>query len=115
MAEGRPSTPELYDRLPYKPREDPEEAVRVLVQTRTHLVPGSDHYEKLLFILDLVCDHLWGRTFHPRRDRFHLYGPPLGRKNHRFYFVVDHGQATDDSTVPVLWYQFTGAGDPLSV
>jgi hypothetical protein len=113
MAEARPSTPELYDLPPYGPREDPKEAVRILVQTRTHLLPGADYYEKLNFMLDLICNHVWGRRFITRRDRFHLYGPPFGRKNHRFYFVVDHGQARDDSTVPVLWYQFTGAEDPL--
>jgi hypothetical protein len=113
MTEARPSTPELYDLRPCGPREDTKEAVRVLVQTRTHLLPGADYYEKLTFMLDLICNHVWGRLFIPRRDRFHLYGPPFGCKNHRFYFVVDHGQARDDSIVPVLWYQFTGAGDPL--
>jgi hypothetical protein len=113
MAKVRPSTPELYDLFPSGPEEDPKEAVRVLVQTRTHLIPGEDYYEKLNFMLDLICEHMWGRAFLNRRDRFYLYGGPFGCKNRRCYFLVDHGQARDDSTVPVLWYRFTGAGDPL--
>jgi hypothetical protein len=34
-------------------------------------------------------------------------------KNCRCYYIVDHGQTLDDSTVPLIWYQFTGAEDPL--
>ena len=113
MTDRRLTTPELYDRFPSGPGEDRKQAVRVLVQTRTHLVPGEDYYEKLGFMLNLITNHMWGRDFIPRRDRFHIYGPPFGYKNRRCYFLVDHGLACDDNTVPVFWYQFSGAGDPL--
>ena len=97
------------------PQEDPSEAVRVLVQTRTHLLRGENYYDKLNFILDMVCEFLWGRFFLPQKDRFHVYGPPFSRINRRVHFLVDHGQAYDDSTVPVLWYRYNGGEDPLSV
>jgi hypothetical protein len=97
------------------PHEDVNEPIRVLVQTRTHHLRGADYYEKLGFMLDMVCQLLWKRRFRPQIDRFHLYGPPFSEVNRRIYFLVDHGQTPDDASARVLWYRYNGGRDPLSV
>ncbi|POR31688.1 Uncharacterized protein TPAR_08097 [Tolypocladium paradoxum] len=88
--------------------EDPGVPKRILVQTKTHLVPGDDYHQRCLFLLDVMCRHHWNRDFDPRQDRWSEYGAWFGYDNRRCYFLVDHGQSSADRHVPVLWYEWTG-------
>ena len=88
--------------------ENSTKPTRVLVQTKTHLVPGGDYDERLLFMLDLICQHHWNRDYDPDQDRWSVYGARFGYDNRRCYFLVDHGQSSTDDDIPVLWYQWTG-------
>jgi hypothetical protein len=84
------------------------EPTRILVQTKTHLVPGDDYHQRCLFMLDLICQHHWKRDFHPGQDRWSVYGARFGYDKRRCYFLVDHGQSTTDDDIMLLWYQWTG-------
>jgi hypothetical protein len=89
---------------------------RILVQTKTHLVPGDEYGKRCYFILDLVCQHHWNRNFVFGEDRWNSYGTEFGYDNRTCYFLVDHGQSATDDDVPVIWYQWTGESllEPLS-
>lgn len=88
---------------------------RILLQTKTHLVPGSDFDEKLFFMLDLICHYHWGRNFDCEQDRYYTHGCRFLYPNRTCYFVVDNGVATsdDDEDVEVLWYLYRGTEEPL--
>lgn len=81
---------------------------RILVQTKTHLVPGDGYDQRCLFLLDLICQYHWNRDFDPDQDRWSVYGAWFSYDNRRCYFLVDHGQSLNDNDVPVLWYEWTG-------
>jgi hypothetical protein len=95
--------------------ENPTGPKRILVQTKTHLVPGGDYGERCYFILDRICQLHWNRDFVFGEDRWNSYGARFGYDNRTCYFLVDHGQSIDDD-VPVVWYQWTGKSllEPLS-
>jgi hypothetical protein len=93
--------------------EDPMEPQRILVQKKTHLVPGDDYDQRLFFMLDLICQHQWNRDYVPGRDRWIVYGAQFCYENRRCCFLLDHGQILDDNNVPVLWYEWTGEGESL--
>ena len=80
---------------------------RILVQTNTRLVPGDDYHRRLLFMLDLTCQHHWNRDYLPDQVRWSVYGCRFGYDNRRCYVLVHHGQSSNDDGVPVLWYQWT--------
>ncbi|KAK3936693.1 hypothetical protein QBC46DRAFT_394382 [Diplogelasinospora grovesii] len=93
------------------PPERSEGPVRILVQTKTHLVPGEDYLSKRMFMANLICQRHWNRDFdsESHNDRGYLYGGVFGQDNRRCYFLVDHGQHSgNDDDVPVLWYEWTG-------
>ena len=107
------TTANLWESMELGPGEDPKEPLRILVQTKTHLVQGADYHEKKWFILDMICQHHWKRDYIPVRDRWSAHGTKFGLTNRRCYFLLDHGETLDDNTVPVLWYEWTGEGKPL--
>jgi hypothetical protein len=86
---------------------------RILVQTKTHLVPGKDFDEKLMFMLDRICQHHWHRKYDFKQDRWSTHGCRFGYPNRTCYFLLDSGESTNDDTVEVLWYLFTGIEEPL--
>ena len=81
---------------------------RVLVQTKTHLVPGDDYEQRLMFMLNLICNRHLNRNFDSRQDRYSAEGTWFGYHNRRCYFLVDHGESSNDHDVPVSWYEWTG-------
>ena len=70
---------------------DKDQPVRVLVQTRTHLVPGdkSDQWreEKMQ---NLICQQLWKRDFDRFRERARNYHCFWGIDDVECWFLVDH-------------------------
>ncbi|RMJ15869.1 hypothetical protein CDV36_004475 [Fusarium kuroshium] len=85
--------------------------VRILLQSVTHLVPGSDRGEKLDFVQNTVCQHHWQRDFDRSQERWYSRGDYFGLKNRKCYFIIDHhGQdhTIEEEEVPVLWYKWTG-------
>lgn len=95
---------------PAIPTLDEDAPVRIVVQTKTHLVPGKDFYERQDFMLNLICQRHWNRDmqYGPHGDRWDLYGGMFGYHNRSCFFLVDHGTADDDDAVPVLRYHWTG-------
>lgn len=81
---------------------------RILLRSATHLVPGDEFMEKIMFMLDLICQHHWGRDFDRKHDRWSSFGARFGYPNRRCYFLLDHGQSLADEAVPVLWYEWMG-------
>ncbi|QYS93775.1 hypothetical protein H0G86_001143 [Trichoderma simmonsii] len=80
--------------------------VRILVQTVTSLVPGNDYGQRIDFIRNIVCQHHWNRDFVWNKDRWNSYGDDFGYENRNCYFLIDHGESTEDP--PILWYKWTG-------
>ena len=56
---------------------------------------------------NLICQHHWNRDFQDR-DRWDAYGAKFGYSNRNCFFLLDHGETDDDSTVPILRYHWTG-------
>ena len=82
--------------------------IRILVETKTHLVPGEDWHGKCLYMLDVICQYHWNRQDIPKQDRWSVYGAEFGYTDRPCYFLVDHGQSSKDDDVPLLRYQWTG-------
>lgn len=108
------------------PDQSPSEPIptgplRVLVQTKTHLVPGECYGDKTVLMRDLICQHVWGRDFVMITDRWDDYGTEFGHYNQTCYFLVDTGMTAAHGETPpvdpeVIWYRWTGdtlLGRPL--
>ncbi|KAI1203421.1 hypothetical protein F5X97DRAFT_131619 [Nemania serpens] len=90
---------------------------RIVLQTKTHQVPGGDYQERCRKMKNLLCQHLWKRDFDYEHDRWQEYGATFAYEGRRCYFLLDHGQSSSND-VPVLWYKWTGTSfhfieDPL--
>ncbi|KAI0405727.1 hypothetical protein F4802DRAFT_596995 [Xylaria palmicola] len=85
----------------------PSQPTRIVLQTKTHLVPGSGYQERCENMRDLLCQHLWQRHFLPGPDRWHVYRAAFAYDGQPCYFLLDHGQSASND-VPVLWYKWTG-------
>ncbi|KAI1363993.1 hypothetical protein F5Y08DRAFT_308024 [Xylaria arbuscula] len=85
---------------------------RIVLQTKTHQVPGRDYQERCRNMKNLVCQHLWNRDFDYEHDRWQEYGAAFAYEGRRCYFLLDHGQSSSND-VPVLWYKWTGTSFEL--
>ncbi|KAK3898756.1 hypothetical protein C8A05DRAFT_47009 [Staphylotrichum tortipilum] len=90
---------------------DEDRPVRVLVQTRTHLVPGdkSDQWRGVK-MQDLICQQVWKRDFDKFRERAWNYHCHWAIDNVECWFLVDHHgpDPTLPPDPPVIWYRWTG-------
>ncbi|KAJ8120981.1 hypothetical protein O1611_g10220 [Lasiodiplodia mahajangana] len=84
-----------------------ERPKRILVRTKTHLVPDDDYGARCYFMLNRICQHHWSRDFLFGEDRWNSYGTQFGYDNRTCYFLVDHGRSASDDDVSVLWYEWT--------
>jgi hypothetical protein len=82
--------------------------VRIVVQTATHLVPGDAYFGKCEFMRNKICQAHWKYDWDYRQHRWAVYGSDFAFANRRCYFVIDHGQSTDEDDVQVLFYEWTG-------
>ncbi|KPM39325.1 hypothetical protein AK830_g7236 [Neonectria ditissima] len=85
--------------------------IRILLQTITHLVPGTDRQEKITFIKNAVCQRHWQRDYDSAQERIFLYGDDFGLKNRRCFFLIDHhgfDHTIQEEKVPVVGYEWTG-------
>ena len=87
---------------------NPEGPIRLLVQTSTHLVPGDGWAPKYKFMLNTMCERHFNRRFDDLQDRGSSHGGYFAYPNLRCYFLVDHGQSSNDDEVPIIWYEWTG-------
>ena len=89
--------------------------VRVLVQTRTHLVPGhkyGDIGKRIDDMQNLICQHVWQRDYDEKRERAWKYRCELAVDNVQCWFLIDHHGPDPTSPPPdppVVWYSWTGA------
>ncbi|ROT43181.1 hypothetical protein SODALDRAFT_319694 [Sodiomyces alkalinus F11] len=81
---------------------------RILIQTKTHLVPGADYHDKCKGLKNGICRAVWQRDFDSTQDRWHSHGAYFGYHNRRCFFLLDHGVSNKVEQVPVLWYRWTG-------
>jgi hypothetical protein len=86
----------------------PEPPVRILVQTLTHLFLGTDNMTRTYFILNKTSLHHWNCDFEAPKFRFASQNTQFALKNKRCFFLVDYGQTEDNSSVPILSYEWTG-------
>ncbi|POR31237.1 Uncharacterized protein TPAR_08559 [Tolypocladium paradoxum] len=97
---------------PSVPQEEPGDLsarpLRILVQTKTNLVPGNDYAERVEFMRNLICQHHWNRDFDWHQDRWNAYGDEFGYENRSCYFLIDHCHGESPDNPPVLWYKWTG-------
>ncbi|KAI0469475.1 hypothetical protein F4859DRAFT_486771 [Xylaria cf. heliscus] len=92
--------------------------VRILVETATHLVPGSFSSDKVERMRNVICQHHWRRDFDGGTDRCYVYGvggddPTRGRaegdRGRVCFFLVDSGETTSrNENPPILRYRWTG-------
>ncbi|KAI1119827.1 hypothetical protein F5Y10DRAFT_149315 [Nemania abortiva] len=90
------------------PETNSEGPKRILVRTKTHLVPGDDYGARCTYMLNRICQHHWNRDFVFGKDRWNSYGTQFGYDNRTCYFLVDYGRSASDDDVPILWYEWTG-------
>lgn len=91
----------------------PTGPLRILVQTKTHLVPGDVYSEKIQLMRNLICQHVWGRDFIPSADRWDGYALEFGHDNRTCFFLVDSGMTAEHGETPtdepqVIWLRWTG-------
>lgn len=101
------------------PLAQDETPLRVLVQTKAHLIPGDQSAgfgERFRTMQNLICQHIWGRDFDSTRERVWSKGE-FDLDDHDCWFLVEHyGADRDtaedrdlpDSDPPMLWYNWTG-------
>ncbi|KAH8425902.1 uncharacterized protein LDX57_003643 [Aspergillus melleus] len=88
--------------------------VRILVQTKTQLVPkdqdqGNDVYsDKLVSMLNRISRYHWNCAYWPFENRFYTQGDEFGYNNRLCFLMVDHGTTSNDDEVLVLCYEWTG-------
>lgn len=88
---------------------DATDPVRILVQTKMHLIPSNDPAIKTRFILDKVCRDRWNHSYqNSNLSHWGSYNSRFSFVNRRCYFVIDHGEAASVDDVPVVWYKWTG-------
>lgn len=92
---------------------DHDRPVRILVQTKTHLVPGeksTGFMQRVDSMVNLICHHVWQRDYDLRRERKWMHGGEFSIDNRPVWFLVDH-HGPDAVLVPdppVVWYTWTG-------
>lgn len=87
---------------------NPKPPIRILVQTLTYLLPGTDNYDRTFFILKLICQRHWGCDFESPRFSWASYNDQFAFNNRRCFFLIDHGESDNDDEVPVFYYEWTG-------
>ncbi|KAI1823276.1 hypothetical protein F4861DRAFT_540146 [Xylaria intraflava] len=86
-----------------------EAPIRIVLQTKTHHVPGGDYQERCRNMKNLLSQHLWNQDFDHRHDRWQVYRAMFGYPGRTCYFLLDHGcDSATSNDVPVLWYKWTG-------
>jgi hypothetical protein len=104
-------TPPSITATPTAPEND--RPVRILVQTRTDLVPGdkstATHTRKDA-MENLICQHVWQRNFDDYRERGWDYNCEFAWDSVECWFLVDHHgpDETLPPDPPVVWYRWTG-------
>ena len=86
----------------------PDPPVRILVQTLTDLVPGSDGLDKTMFIINRICQLHWQCGYSYKEHRWSAYNDRFAFKNRRCFFLLDTGKSSNDDDVPILSYEWTG-------
>lgn len=91
----------------------PTGPLRILVQTKTHLVPGDFYGDKIQRMQNLICQHVWGRDFTVGSDRWNGHGTEFGYENRTCFFLVDCGMTAEYGETPtddpkVIWYRWRG-------
>jgi hypothetical protein len=91
----------------------PTGPLRILVQTKTHLVPGDFYGDKIERMRNLICQQVWGRDYIAGSDRWNSYGTEFGYENRTCFFLVDCGMTAEYGEPPtddpkVIWYRWTG-------
>ncbi|KAI1099037.1 hypothetical protein F4804DRAFT_349688 [Jackrogersella minutella] len=81
--------------------------MRVAVQTKTHLVPGDDFYDRCQKINNLICQHLWNQDHEYTKYRWSIYRAEFAFHNRTCYFFLDHCRTNNDEP-PVSWYKWKG-------
>ena len=93
--------------VPSEPIKDSGDILRILVQTKTDLVPGNGYEERVENMRNLICQHHWKRDFDEHQDRWNVYGQQFGYERRTCYFLVDHGYLEPPGEPPTLWYRWT--------
>lgn len=87
--------------------------MRILVQTKTHLVPGAYYGDKITGMRNLICQHVLHRDFVLGHDRMEGLGLEFGYENRTCFFLIDSGMTAEHGQTPtddpqILWYRWTG-------
>jgi hypothetical protein len=88
--------------------------VRILVQTKTQLVPGdkSDGFdERIKRMVNMICRRVWQRDYDRLRERMWFYRCEFAVDNRPCWFLVDH-HGPDPEPIPyppVVWYRWIGS------
>ena len=98
--------------VPSEPTKDSGDILRILVQTKTDLVPGNGYEERVENMRNLICQHHWKRDFDKHQDRWNVYGHEFSYERRTCYFLVDYGDLEPPGELPTLWYKWIG--DSLS-
>ena len=115
---GAPISPEIVDASTASieaipTTAEPDGPVRILVQTRTDLVPGDKSTKSFVrkdAMENLICQHVWQRNFDDYRERRWDYNREFAWDSVECWFLVDHHGPDDipPPDPPVIWYRWTG-------
>ncbi|PYH34511.1 uncharacterized protein BO87DRAFT_396804 [Aspergillus neoniger CBS 115656] len=97
---------------PYPKKSLYDPPIRILVDTRIHLLPGDTNEDRNTFLINHICHLHWHTEFIPSKHRRYAFSTeryPI--ESTRCLFLVDCGQTAskeEDEDVPVVYYKWTG-------
>lgn len=97
---------------PYPKKSLYDPPIRILVDTRIHLLQGDTNEERNTFLINHICQLHWHTEFIPSKHRRYAFSTerfPI--ESTRCLFLVDCGQTAskeEDEDVPVVYYKWTG-------
>ncbi|GKZ85405.1 hypothetical protein AnigIFM56816_011176 [Aspergillus niger] len=86
--------------------------IRILVDTRIHLLPGDTNEDRNSYLINHICQLHWHTRFTPTKYRRYAFSTErYPTESTRCLFLVDYGHTAskeEDEDVPVVYYSWTG-------
>ncbi|GKZ30741.1 hypothetical protein AbraIFM66950_010084 [Aspergillus brasiliensis] len=98
--------------LPYPKKSLYAAPIRILVDTRIHLLPGDTNEDRNTYLINHICHLHWLAEFNPIQHRRYAFSTDrFPTESTRCLFLVDYGHTSsknEDEDVPVVYYKWTG-------
>lgn len=92
---------------PQQPVANSTPKMRILLQTITHLKLGDVYGDRITFIQNTLCRHLFKRDFDHAQERLFPFRDDFGLNNVKCFFLLDHhghDHTTQEEYPPVFFW-----------